>query len=70
MVIEKKRTIDNLKRGLRILEKQLKPLVTENTRKAYLDIVDAAEDQIETMKQLVESIKADRKRIKEIKIGK
>lgn len=70
MVIEKKRTIDNLKRGLRILEKQLKPLVTENTRKAYLDIVDAAEDQIETMKQLVESIKADRKRIKEIKTRK
>ncbi|HNW96273.1 MAG TPA: hypothetical protein PLQ44_00790 [Candidatus Paceibacterota bacterium] len=70
MVIEKKRTIDNLERGLRILEKQLKPLVTENTRKAYLDIVDAAEDQIETMKQLVESIKADRKRIKEIKTRK
>lgn len=70
MVTEEKKTIDNLKRGLKILEEQLNPLVTESRKKEYMDIVDAAEDQIETMKQLVESIRDDRKHIMDIEIGK
>lgn len=53
--------IDGLERGLKILEGQLDLLVTENTKKAYLDIIDAAENQIEIMEQLIVDIKNIRK---------
>jgi putative ubiquitin-RnfH superfamily antitoxin RatB of RatAB toxin-antitoxin module len=55
------KNIDGLERGLKILEGQLDLLVTENTKKAYLDIIDAAENQIEIMEQLIVDIKNIRK---------
>jgi hypothetical protein len=68
--LDKKRKLRNLKTGLAIFEKKLRSLIPSEYLRQRLSLVDAGENQIETMQQLIGNIKKIRSEIKSLESKK